>query len=223
MIDRWLPKGGRMLEVGSYTGMFLKIARERGFDVLGVEPSVWAGSYARQTLQIPTITGSAESVPTDRPFDVVCSWDVLEHVADPMAQLKQINQRLVPGGIYAFSTLDYGNWYPRLMGERWPWLMDMHLYYFDEKVMKRMLATAGFRVIDQRAYSHIITFEYLLKKLAALGVPLSDKFRGILARTPLGKLKVRFHFGDIQLYVCEKINQSVPAASASVPAAQRSA
>ena len=35
-----LPKGGRMLEVGSYTGMFLKIARERGFDVLGVEPSV---------------------------------------------------------------------------------------------------------------------------------------------------------------------------------------
>ena len=167
-----------MLEVGSYTGMFLKIARERGFDVLGVEPSVWASSYARDKLQVPTVTGSADSIPADtKPFDVVCSWDVLEHVADPMAQLKQINRRLIPGGIYAFSTLDYGNWYPRLMGERWPWLMDMHLYYFDQKVLKQMLAAAGFRVVHQQAYSHIITFEYFLKKLAALGVPGSEVAR----------------------------------------------
>ena len=85
-----------MLEVGSYTGMFLKIARQRGFDVLGVEPSVWASSYARETMGIPTVTGSVESIPADKPFDVVCSWDVLEHVADPMEQLKQINQRLFP-------------------------------------------------------------------------------------------------------------------------------
>ena len=85
-----LPPGGRMLEVGSYIGMFLKIARERGFDVLGVEPSVWASSYAREKLQVPTITGSAESIPAGtKPFDVVCSWDVLEHVADPMAQLSE--------------------------------------------------------------------------------------------------------------------------------------
>ena len=219
-----LPKGGRMLEVGSYTGMFLKIARERGFDVLGVEPSVWASSYARERLQIPTVTGSAESIPADtKPFDVVCSWDVLEHVVDPMAQLKQINRRLVPGGIYAFSTLDYGNWYPRLLGERWPWLMDMHLYYFDQKVMKQMLAAAGFRMIDKRAYSHIITFEYFLKKLSALGVPIGETARGLLGRTPLSKLKMRFHFGDIQLYVCEKISEALPAASTSLPAAQRSA
>ena len=62
-----------------------------------------------------------------------------------------------------------------------------------------------------------------MKKLAALGVPLSEVARGLLARTPLAKLKVRFHFGDIQLYVCEKINESVAAASIRAPAAQRSA
>ncbi len=37
-IARLLPKAGRMLDVGSYCGVFLKIARERGYDVLGVEP-----------------------------------------------------------------------------------------------------------------------------------------------------------------------------------------
>ncbi|HZK73414.1 MAG TPA: class I SAM-dependent methyltransferase [Clostridia bacterium] len=147
-----LPKAGRMLDVGSYCGVFLELARGRGYDVLGVEPSVWASSYARETLQVPTVTGSIESLPADtKPFDVVCSWDVLEHVADPMAQLEQINRRLVPGGIHAFSTLDYGNWYPRLLGERWPWMMDMHIYYFDQKVMRQMLAAAGFRIVVSAA------------------------------------------------------------------------
>ena len=216
-----LPRGGRMLEVGSYTGMFLKLAREAGWTVLGVEPSVWASSYARERLQIPTVTGSLDNLPAETPpFDVVCSWDVLEHVADPMAQLRQVNQHLRPGGVYAFSTLDYGNWYPRLLGERWPWMMDMHLYYFDQKVMQQMLAAAGFRMIHKQAYSHIITFEYFLKKLHALGVPASEAARALVARTPLSKLHVRFHFGDIQLYVCEKVAEAVPASGWSGAAAQ---
>jgi 2-polyprenyl-3-methyl-5-hydroxy-6-metoxy-1,4-benzoquinol methylase len=225
-IARLLPAGGRMLEVGSYCGMFLQIAREQGFDVLGVEPSVWAGSYARDTLGIPTVTGSIESLPAGtKPFDVVCSWDVLEHVTDPLAQLKLVNGQLAEGGIFAFSTLDYGNWYPRLMGERWPWMMDMHLYYFDQKVMKQMLARAGFEIVHKQSYSHIITFEYFLKKLAALGVPASETARALVARTPLSKLKVRFHFGDIQLYVCKKIAVPEATSAAWMPAAamQRSA
>ncbi|HZK73416.1 MAG TPA: methyltransferase domain-containing protein [Clostridia bacterium] len=208
-----LPKGGRMLDVGSYCGVFLKIARERGYEVLGVEPSVWASSYARETLQIPTITGSIDGLPADtKPFDVVCSWDVLEHVADPSAQLKQINKCLVPGGIHAFSTLDYGNWYPRLLGERWPWMMDMHIYYFDQRVMRQMLTAAGFRIVRHQPYSHIITVAYFLQKLAALGVPGSDAAGTLLALTPLSKLQIRFHFGDIQLYVCEKIAEPVSSA-----------
>jgi dolichol-phosphate mannosyltransferase len=102
-----LPKTGRLLELGSYCGIFLQIARERGLDVLGVEPSVWASSYARQTLQIPTITGNIQDLPAGtRPFDVICSWDVLEHVADPAGELALINGQLRPGGVFAFSTLD---------------------------------------------------------------------------------------------------------------------
>ena len=104
--------------------------------------------------------------------------------------------------------------------------MDMHLYYFDQKVMKQMLATAGFRMIHKRAYSHIITFEYFLKKLAALGVPAERHgARASWPRTPLAKLKVRFHFGDIQLFVCEKIADAAPhvASTAAPPAARQSA
>jgi dolichol-phosphate mannosyltransferase len=207
-IAKFLPKSGRLLDLGSYCGMFLKIARDRGWDVLGVEPSVWASSYARDRLDMPTVTGNIENLPKDtEPFDVVCSWDVLEHVSDPMTELKLINKRLRPGGVLAFSTLDYGNWYPRLLGERWPWMMDMHLYYFDQKVMNQMLDSAGFKVVHARNYCHIITAEYFLRKVAALGFPGADALRRLVAKTPLGRVYIPFRFGDIRLYVCEKVNE----------------
>jgi dolichol-phosphate mannosyltransferase len=216
-IAHLLPKGGRLLEIGSYCGVFLKLAAERGYQVLGVEPSVWAASYARETLKIPTVTGSVDDVPAgEPPFDVVCAWDVLEHVADPTAELARINARMNDGGILAFSTLDYGNWYPRLMGERWPWMMDMHLYYFDQKSIKLMLERTGFRLVHHQAYSHIITFEYFLRKLAALGVPGAEAVRAAVAKTSLSRAKLRFHFGDIQLYVCAKVGSA--SAGESTPA-----
>jgi 2-polyprenyl-3-methyl-5-hydroxy-6-metoxy-1,4-benzoquinol methylase len=205
-IAGYLPKPGRMLEIGSYCGVFLRIARDRGWDVLGVEPSVWASAYARDELGLPTITGNVESVPADvPPFDVVCSWDVIEHLPDPMKELRLINRRVRPGGVFAFSTLDFGNWYPRLVGERWPWMMDMHLYYFDQKSMKEMLERAGFKVLHARNYCHIITFEYFLRKLDALRIPGAEAVRKVVAATPLAKLRIPFRFGDIRLYVCEKV------------------
>ncbi len=150
---------------------------------------------------------------------MICSWDVLEHVVDPAGELALINGQLRPGGVFAFSTLDYGNWYPRLLGERWPWMMDMHLYYFDQKVIRRMLETAGFRLIEARPYCcHIITFEYFLRKLAALGIPGAEAARALIDKTPLRAVKLPFRFGDIKLFVCEKVRE---AAVASPPQAAR--
>jgi len=217
-IERFLPRGGRMLEVGSYCGIFLDIARKRGHDVLGVEPSAWASAYARDTLGVPTVTGGLDALPGGtKPFDVVCSWDVLEHLSDPMGQLEVINHQLRPGGVFAFSTLDYHNWVPRLLGERWPWMMDMHLYYFTSKVTKQMLERAGFRLLHQQSYCHIVTLEYLLSKLTALGVPAASALRG-LAPGLMSKLHIPFRFGDIQLYVCEKVAEVDAGATVIAPA-----
>jgi SAM-dependent methyltransferase len=180
--------------------------------VQGVEPSIWAAAYAK-AHGIPTVTGSIEDLPAStKPFDVVCSWDVLEHVSDPMDELVRINDRLRPGGVFAFSTLDYGNWYPRLMGERWPWMMDMHLYYFNQKVIKQMLERAGFRLVRTQTYCHIITLPYFLHKLDALGVPGAKLLDAAVHRTPLRTIKIPFRFGDIQLFVCEKIGAEATAA-----------
>ncbi|MGA7124208.1 MAG: methyltransferase domain-containing protein [Polyangiaceae bacterium] len=207
-IRKYLPPSGRLLDVGSYCGVFLKVARERGYDVTGVEPSIWASAYARDVIGVPTVTGSVADVSPSKPFDVICSWDVLEHLSDPTTELTRINERLRPGGIFAFSTLDYRNWYAQLMGEKWPWLLDMHLYYFDQKVIRQMLEKAGFRLLHTQSYCHIVTAEYMLRKLDALGVPAAGVVRALVQETPLRGVYVPFRFGDIQLFVCEKVSQA---------------
>ena len=83
--------------------------------------------------------------------------------------------------------------------------MDMHLYYFDQKNVKQMLERTGFKEVHSRNYCHIITFEYFLWKLDALGIPGTNALRQIVLTTPLSKIQIPFRFGDIRLYVSEKV------------------
>jgi dolichol-phosphate mannosyltransferase len=206
-IQNYLPKSGRLLDVGSYCGVFLDYAKSQGFDVQGVEPSRWASAFSRQHFGVAAHTGTLKSLPgSQSEFDLVTSWDVLEHVDDPQAELKEISERLREGGVFAFCTLEFRNWLPRLLGERWPWLMDMHLYYFDDRTLRLMLKKAGLEVLHCQPYCHVITADYFLYKLDSLGVPGAKWVRKGLAWTPLARVRIPFRFGDIQLYVCKKMS-----------------
>lgn len=198
--------GDRVLDVGSYCGVFLRVAERRGIDISGIEPSGWAVRAARQLTNRPVYQGTLKDVPPQAaPFDVVTAWDVLEHLYDPEAELHAINQLLRPGGRLMLSTLMIDNWFPRLTGRHWPWLMDMHLYYFTEGNLVDLLHRAGFVIVESRKYCHIITLAYLCSKLASLGVPLAASLERELERGPLGRVLIPFRFGDIKLVVCKKV------------------
>ena len=103
------------------------------------------------------------------------------------------------------STLMIDTWFPRLMGAGWPWLMDMHLFYFSDGTLADLVERSGFEIIEARAYRHIVTAEYLFEKVSSLGVPGMGRAARIIGKTRAGKLLVPFHFGDIKLFVCRKV------------------
>jgi len=201
----YLPKASKLLDVGSYYGVFLDVARRYGYSVAGVEPSKAASDFARKTYNLKIHTGTLADFPdTSARYEVITSWDVMEHFFSPMAELARISEHTAQGGIFTFCTLNWDNWYARLMGERWPWLMDMHLYYFDDKIIEEMLRRNGFKLRMADTYCHIITCDYFLMKLDSLGVPLAKSLRRILAPTPLSSWHIPFRFGDIRMYVAER-------------------
>ena len=82
--------------------------------------------------------------------------------------------------------------------------MDMHLYYFDDKVIEDMLHRNGFKMKMADTYCHIITFDYFLLKLDSLGVPLANFSRKLISWTPIASWYIPFRFGDIRMYIAQK-------------------
>jgi 2-polyprenyl-3-methyl-5-hydroxy-6-metoxy-1,4-benzoquinol methylase len=202
------PAGASVLEVGSYCGAFLKVAREAGLDVIGLEPSAWAIDQARRATDARVIHGTLDDLPRGlAPFDVVAAWDVVEHFADPVGELEKVNRILANNGSFVFCTLMIDNWFPRVVGSRWPWFMDMHLFYFTRETIAQVLNRAGFVVAESMPYLHITTPEYLLRKLGTLGLPGASTLSRIVARTPWARAHVPVRLGDIQLFVAKKVRE----------------
>jgi 2-polyprenyl-3-methyl-5-hydroxy-6-metoxy-1,4-benzoquinol methylase len=194
--------------VGSYCGAFLKVAREAGVNVIGLEPSAWAIEQARRATDAQVIQGTLDDLPAElAPFDVVAAWDVVEHFADPVGELVKVNRALTKSGTFVFCTVMIDNWFPRLVGSRWPWFMDMHLFYFTRQTIAHVLDQAGFAIADSMPYLHITTPEYLLRKLGTLGLPGASTASRIVARTPWARAHIPVRLGDIQLFVAKKTRE----------------
>lgn len=69
------------------------------------------------------VTGDAYRLPFENnTFDIVHAHQVLQHVADPIAVLREMRRVAKPGGVVAARDVDYSGtiWYPLLPGlERW--------------------------------------------------------------------------------------------------------
>jgi 2-polyprenyl-3-methyl-5-hydroxy-6-metoxy-1,4-benzoquinol methylase len=213
-----IKPGARVLEIGSYCGAFLKVAREAGVDIVGVEPSRWAVQASSGVTDARVFHGTTDDLPLDvGKFDVIAAWDVLEHFADPVAELKKIHGILADDGTLLFSTLMIDNWFPKAMGERWPWLMDMHLYYFTEATIRQVLKQTGYEIVEDGKYCHIVTFDYLMNKLGTLGVPLARQLSALTSGRDWAKVEIPFRFGDIKLFVCKKAERAVTEPSPKAP------
>ncbi len=211
LLDRlqtFAPASGRLLDVGSYTGVFLELAAGRGWKPVGVEPSRWAARRAREraleVINAPLREARLES----QSFDVVTIWDVIEHLHDPLGQLREVHRLLRPNGLLGLSTMDAGCLWARLAGRRWPWYMRMHLYYFTRGTLTRMLQEAGFQVLEIERHKRIVSLRYLLEKGFSLLHPVAPLGRWLGA--PFGNTYVTVDLGDIMNIYARRREDSTP-------------
>ncbi len=145
----------RVLEIGSGPGTFLEVARWRGWEATGIEPSRAAAAYARaRDLDVIESSFSDELAATLGPFDVVHLSDVLEHLLDPAAMLRRAHSVLAPEGLIAVVVPNDYNPIQRALrdyhGFR-PWWVapPHHLNYFDFDSLERLLTRCGFNVLER--------------------------------------------------------------------------
>ena len=192
------PGGGRpLLDVGAYIGIFVEVARARGWEAMGIEPSQWATSVA-QDKDLPVFKGTLDSeLLVGRRFDVITMWDVIEHLDDPAAEVAKARELLSQGGIMAIHTMDVDSLVARIMGSHWPWLMDMHIHYFSQVTMKRLLEDHGLEVLWSGAQGRYLSLGYLASRVAGLSRPLGRVVEGAVHSAGLAERAVPVNFGDL--------------------------
>jgi SAM-dependent methyltransferase len=169
-IQRFQPEG-RLLDVGSGTGIFLAEAQRAGrWELMAVEPSPGAASYVRSELEIPVLNHrfAEADLPEDH-FDVITMWNVLEHLDHPVRDLDRAARLLREGGLLVLSIPKVESLDARLFGPCWAgWDLPRHLYLFPQVQLKDLLSEAGLQVVDSRclAGSHSafeLSLEFWLK------------------------------------------------------------
>jgi len=188
---------GRLLDVGCYIGLFLQAAHERGWEAWGVEPSRWAVEEGRRR-GLTILEGALREILLDaESFDVVTLWDVAEHLLHPRATFAEIWRILKPGGWIVIQTLNIESWPARLLGPYWPWLMEMHLYYFSPRILARLLERVGFTAVKRARLGRYRRLGYLATRLEGLSPSLARSVEWTLQRLRLAQLPIPIDTPDL--------------------------
>lgn len=137
-------RGRRVLEIGSGYGDILIYLRERGCEVLGVDPSAEAAaSGKRHGVEIRVGFITQLRLPAAS-FDVIVMCHSLEHVPDPNVELAEVTRLLAPGGHLHLAVPNGNAVRLRLDGIHWAHLSHpLHLWYFDAATLTQLLRRHG--------------------------------------------------------------------------------
>ncbi len=140
--------GARLCDVGCGDGLFLQMAAAVGWDPFGIEMNPPAADVARQRGAV-VFQGTAEEV-EDLPvgsFDVVCSWDAIEHTPTPREFAKRISALVRPdGGRVVLSTLNTNSLVAKITGMRWRMIGEGHFTYWNERSLTQLHRAVGLDV-----------------------------------------------------------------------------
>ena len=135
-------EGADVLDVGCGGGDLLRLLRDEGAEVLGLELSPAAGAQAERG-DVPVRYGGLAAVSAGETFDLVCSITVLEHLRDPLAAVRAMGALVRPGGALLLEVPSLAR--PRVGVA--DFLCYQHLYHFVPETFRGLLALAGLAVV----------------------------------------------------------------------------
>ena len=179
LMRKW-KKPGSLLDVGTGIGQFLSIAGDDFTETRGTEISDSAIHIAKERYGLDIFQGSIEAIDfSNRKFDNITLFHVLEHVGDPRAVIKKCRALLNEGGILFIAVPNdiqsikaKGKDIARTIGIYRPSLKgvyglpklaldgsvdEIHLSHFTPGVLRSMLEREGFRVLESAMDPYFIS------------------------------------------------------------------
>lgn len=161
-LGRYFPDARSLLEVGCGTGQVLRAVRlsRPGMRLCGTEIHPAGLAYARGCLPSEELLqADARNIPFRDEFDVVCAFDVIEHIDDDMGVLRQLHGACRPGGGVMITVPQH----------RWLWSrideVARHVRRYGRAELEAKLCAAGFEMVASTSFVTILLPLMFLSRL----------------------------------------------------------
>lgn len=172
-------KVGSILDMGAGTGAFLNTMKKKGWEMLGIEPDEGARNQALklygiqlQEMLLPAIT--------EKRFDAITLWHVMEHVHELHNTLQRLKSLLLPEGRLLIAVPNYESLDCEIYKLCWAaYDVPRHLYHFTPRSIEVLLHKNGLKIIDKKPmwfdsfYISLLSTQYQNGKTSWLGAGIS--------------------------------------------------
>jgi len=185
LVKKFLNKGSSVLDVGCDIGLTVKSLEENGYYSEGVEISSVGARIAKEKTGITVHNMQLGNYQSDIKYDGVLLLDVLEHLYDPIKVLTECADRIKQGGYIFIHVPHHGGIstrFKRFLHKKGlkkgykHFGFPAHIYAFDRRSLKAILAISGFETVHYESWPSSITngkvnffnylFVHIIKKLA---------------------------------------------------------
>lgn len=199
-----------LLEIGCSYGFFLNLCKNKVKKIIGYDITKEGIDYAKNELGLDVYCDNFLNYHGEL-ADVVCLWDVVEHLPNPNQVMEKIAASTKIGGYIALTTGDAGAFVARARKDNWRMVHPpTHLFYFDKQSMTKLLAKHGFKIIyfgHATVYRNVDSvFNQLISKQQKHGFSwkVLNFFHNIAKKTSLHKVNFGLNLFDIMEVVAKK-------------------
>jgi SAM-dependent methyltransferase len=214
LVHETQPRARTLLDIGAGAGLLVALAKEAGYEAVGIEPSRSLVAAASRLNGVDLVQGTFPNAELEgRVFDVILLVDVIEHLSDPIGLLRHCRLQLAPGGLVIIVTPDIGSFAARLLGRRWWHFRLAHVGYFTRETLGTAARTAGLRPLLWKRAKWYFRTGYLADRVAEY-LPVSWLNRIIRRRANvLMNIVVPVNLRDSWVCVLARLEESMPSSS----------
>jgi 2-polyprenyl-3-methyl-5-hydroxy-6-metoxy-1,4-benzoquinol methylase len=195
ILDSFEPyrKTNKLIDVGCGIGFFLDVAKQRGWDVYGTE-------YTDEAIKICREKGftmhqgplNTDNYPLES-FDVITSFEVMEHINNPIEEVNKFNKLLRKDGLFYFTTPNFNALERMYLKEHYSVVVyPEHLSYYTKKTAQRLLENNGFKKLKMATTGFSISLINSRKEDVSVQYVAEnntdDKIRNLTESNPIAKV-----------------------------------
>jgi 2-polyprenyl-3-methyl-5-hydroxy-6-metoxy-1,4-benzoquinol methylase len=145
-------KSGRLLDIGSWIGIFACNAKDSGFDVTTIEMDQDCVEFLNKTVGIRALQSSQPAdalAKLDEKFDVITLWHSLEHLREPWVVIQEAAKHLAPRGILLVSLPNIESYQYARFKSAWRHLdSPRHLHFYPLESLAALCQTCGLSIAE---------------------------------------------------------------------------